>query len=224
MEAVDADVDVSIYRGGSAMKLGSGTTVSYSYDKSTWTQWFNCDPNTKPYLALKATSSSLTIPKGSKLYLKGTLTNGTAYWEQYADYLNFRFSGGKVKAGGNIYALMNSNAHKHPFNGIDSRYNFAFLFQDCVNLIEAPIFGDFGTVDSSGNNTDYNSGRQLFYDTFKGCKNLHRLVILAYGWIWYEDVLGWPDSGSGVVIFNMGSQRGNLPDGWSVINGIYNIG
>jgi len=92
----------------------------YSFDKNTWTEWDYSD---------------LSFTKGSPLYIYGDNPNGINSFLSDAACNMFVSSGDRFSVSGNIMSLIKSDSK---LLTIPCDYCFAYLFNDCENLTDAP--------------------------------------------------------------------------------------
>ncbi|MDO4497771.1 MAG: hypothetical protein Q4B58_08100, partial [Bacteroidales bacterium] len=195
--------------------------LQYSTDAATWNNFSTGDD----------------IVFTDKLYLRGTMTNGTA--EDFGDYysINFDNNGPLVKCEGDIRALVNYNdpamvtGENVRFCGLFegckaletapslpaktlADYCYYSMFSGCINLTEAPILPASTLAE------------KCYYEMFEDCNKLNNVTMLAAtGFDASECLNGWLE-GAGtdasvakrtLKLYDVGSYRAienSLPDYW----------
>ena len=153
-EAVGADMTVKYgndfgYAGG---MQEAGINFQYSTDGKNWTEWALGETQFDP----------ISIPVGTKLYLRGNNPNGV-YSPNGPTGERFRFTGsGTINASGNIQSLIDPTMER-----TDVPENcYKGMFSGCTNLTQAPVLP--ATTLANG----------CYYNMFYGCTSLTQAPVL----------------------------------------------
>ena len=152
--AVGSDMTVKYgndynYAGG--MK-NAGINFQYSTDGQNWTEWVLGETQFDP----------ISIPVGTKLYLRGNNPNGVYSPNGPANEC-FTFTGsGTINASGNIQSLIDPTMER-----TDVPENcFKNMFNNCTSLVSAPALPATTLADS------------CYYNMFYSCSNLAQAPVL----------------------------------------------
>ena len=147
----------------------AGINFQYSTDGKNWTEWVLGETQFDP----------ISIPVGTKLYLRGNNPNGV-YSPNGTQDEHFTFTGsGTINASGNIQSLIDptmertdvpENCYRYMFNNCTSLTSapalpattlasgcYAYMFSNCSNLTQAPAL----IATTLANN--------CYWDMFSGC-------------------------------------------------------
>lgn len=124
----------------------AGINFQYSTDGEKWTEWVLGETQFDP----------ISIPVGTKLYLRGNNPNGV-YSPKGPASERFTFTGsGTINASGNIQSLIDPTMER-----TDVPENcYLAMFQDCTSLVNAPALPATTLADG------------CYYGMFTGCSNL----------------------------------------------------
>ena len=130
----------------------AGINFQYSTDGKNWTDWVLGETQFDP----------ISIPVGTKLYLRGNNPNGVYSPNGPADE-HFTFTGsGTINASGNIQSLIDPTMERTDVPA----YAYHYMFYDCTSLTSAPELP--ATTLASG----------CYNRMFEGCTNLTQAPAL----------------------------------------------
>ena len=153
-EAVGSDMTVKYgndvdYAGG---MQEAGINFQYSTDGQNWSEWVLGETQFDP----------ISIPVGTKLYLRGNNPNGVYSPNGPANEC-FTFTGsGTINASGNIQSLIDPTMERTDVPD----YCYSGMFQNCTNLTQAPALPATTLANS------------CYQGMFSGCSNLTQAPAL----------------------------------------------
>ena len=189
-EAVGSDITVQYgnnygFAGGMQQ---AGINFQYSTDGKNWTEWVLGETQFDP----------ISIPVGTKLYLRGNNPNGV-YSPNGPASEHFTFTGsGTINASGNIQSLIDPTMERTDVP--DNCYSN--MFSDCISLTQAPELPATtlasGCYSSMFRNCTYLTSApelpatdldfQCYTDMFNGCTSLSRIKMNASSGSWGENM------------------------------------
>lgn len=133
--------------GNATIGLHTATTspnVSYSFDGETWTTW---------------NYSNITLSENETIYMKGNNSNGFNSVSAETSANRFVIQSGDIECHGSVQSLIYGDDFETGLT-IPNNYCFAWIFDQCTNLLTAPDLPA----------TSITQG--CYFYTFNGCENL----------------------------------------------------